>query len=217
MEIIPEKITAVIIDDEVSAIELLEAILLSIGGVEVLDRCRNLDSSLKSIIRFNPEIVFLDILLEGENGFDLVNDLHPYDVNPTIIFVTGHDEFILDAIRHAAFDYLQKPVDPDELRKTLSRYRQKISGPFKEKAVKLRSWLEETHKIRFNTSSGFILINPVEIIYLQADANYTDVYLVDERKHTISKNIGEIEKILGKNPVFFRISRSVIININYLS
>jgi DNA-binding LytR/AlgR family response regulator len=71
-------------------------------------------------------------------------------------------------------------------------------------------------KIRFNTLGGFILIEPGEILYCKAEANYTDIFLATQTKHTISMNIGSIEKMLP-SPAFFRISRSIIINVKYLT
>ncbi|HNS18726.1 MAG TPA: LytTR family DNA-binding domain-containing protein [Bacteroidales bacterium] len=216
MENIPKKITTLIVEDEPVAVELLEAMLDDAGGIEIVDRCQTIAGSLRSVLQFQPEIIFLDILLGEENGFDLINALRDYDVNPSVIFVTGHDEFVLQAIRHAAFDYLLKPVDPEELKKTLSRYRKRKVESFHRQAGNLSAWLEAARKIRFNTIGGFILVSPAEVLYCEANGNYTDIFLVDGKKHMISRNIGEIEKLLMNNPEFFRISRSIIINSKYL-
>ncbi len=113
----------------------------------------------------------------------------------------------MQALKAGAFDYLLKPVDPNELLRVISRYREKKIHQHQP---------EPANKIRFNTLGGFMLINPEEILYCQAQANYTDIYLTSQHKHTISLNIGSIEKVLSQ-PQFFRISRSNIINVRFLA
>jgi two-component system, LytTR family, response regulator len=200
-------IKTLIIDDEMSAILLLEEMVSKLEGVTVAGHAQNVNEALNLILQHRPDIVFLDIKLNDENGFELIRRLRDYDLDPFIVMVTGYDQFAMDAIKAGAFDYLLKPVDPAELIKVISRYRQK--------QVKLHQ-PEPVKKIRFNTLGGFILIDPEEILYCQAEANYTDIFLTSQHKHTISLNIGSIEKVLT-HPKFFRISRSVIININYLT
>ena len=137
----------------------------------------------------------------------MIKAIKDYDLDPFIVMVTGYDQFAMEAIKAGAFDYLMKPVDPDELVKVVCRYRKKVAT--------MAPSLEKVKKIRFNTVGGFILIHPEEILYCKAEANYTDIFLTNNQKHTISLNIGSIEKILAQ-PVFFRISRSIIINLKFL-
>jgi two-component system LytT family response regulator len=202
-----QAIKTVIIDDEQSAILLLDTMLKEIEGVSVAGHAQNVNEGLNLILQCRPDIVFLDIRIGEENGFNLARQLKEYDVEPFIVMVTGYDQYGLEAIKAGAFDYLVKPVDPVELLKTISRYRQKQS--------KMHS-SDPVQKIRFNTLGGFILINPADILYCKAEANYTDIFLTSQHKHTISLNIGSIEKILTQ-PMFYRISRYAIINIKYLT
>ncbi|MCU0370823.1 MAG: LytTR family DNA-binding domain-containing protein [Bacteroidales bacterium] len=210
-----QAIRTVIVDDEMSAVLLLETMLRKIEGVTVDGYATDLESGLNLILNGRPDIVFLDIRLGENKGFELIRALKDYDLDPMIVMVTGYDQFAMEAIKAGVFDYLLKPVNPDELLKVISRYRQKISRLQSSPAVSASS-SESIHKLRFNTLGGFILVNPDEIIYGKAEANYTDLYLIDQRMHTISMNIGKIEETL-RPPQFFRISRSVIINLNYLT
>jgi two-component system LytT family response regulator len=202
-----KPIKTIIIDDEVSAIKLLEEMLGRLEGVTVSGYAQDVEEGVNLVLRHRPDIVFLDIKLKDENGFDLIQRLKDYDAEPFIVMVTGFDQFGMQALKAGAFDYLLKPVDPNELMKVISRFRQKQAQQPKT---------EPSNKIRFNTLGGFVLINPEEILYCQAEANYTDIYLTNQYKHTISLNIGSIEKILAQ-PNFFRISRSNIINVKYLT
>ncbi|MBP6872243.1 MAG: response regulator transcription factor [Bacteroidales bacterium] len=201
------SIKTIIIDDEISAIRLLEEMAGRLECVTVCGYAEDVEEGINLVLHHRPDIVFLDIRLKDENGFDLIQRLKAYDVDPFIVMVTGYGQFGIQALKAGAFDYLLKPVDPSELLKVISRFREKQARNFQPDDLK---------RIRFNTLGGFILINPEEILYCKAEANYTDIFLADQRKHTISLNIGSIERILA-NPRFFRISRSNLINLNYLT
>ncbi len=210
-----QTIKTIIIDDEMNAILLLEEIVNKLEGVSVAGHAQNVNDGLNLILQSRPDIIFLDIKLKDENGFDLILQFKDYAVDPFIVMVTGYDQFAMEAIKAGAFDYLLKPVDSDELVKVFSRFRQKqFRLPHQPDSPLTQA--ESIHKIRFNTLGGFILVNPEEILYCKAEANYTDLYLIDQRKHTISQNIGKIEETLTR-PMFFRISRSIIINLKYLT
>ena len=212
----PLTVSVVVIDDEMSAILLLEEMLTKIDGVSIAGHATDVNGGINLILSHRPGIVFLDIRFEGETGFDLIKALKDYDLNPFIVMVTGYDKFAIEAIKAGAFDYLLKPVDPEDLLKVISRFRHKQTSLQNQNPGISDVTAEHIKKIRFNTLGGFILINPQDIIYCKAEANYTDLFLIDNRKHTISQNIGRIEEILTP-PTFFRISRSIIINMKYLT
>jgi two-component system LytT family response regulator len=201
-----KSIRTLVIDDEISAILLLEGMIEKMEGVVVAGHAQSVEEGVNLVLLHRPDIIFLDIRIKEENGFNLIYRLKYYDVNPYIVMVTGFDQYGIDAIKAGAFDYLLKPVDPAELLKVISRYRHKQAHQPIPGLIK---------KIRFNTLGGFVLINPDEILYCKAEANYTDIFLTNQHKHTISLNIGNIEKVLTGTK-FFRTNRSVIINTEYL-
>ena len=202
-----KPIRTIIIDDELSAIKLLEEMVIKMEGVILSGSAQDIEEGINQVLLHRPDIIFLDIKLTDENGFDFIQRLKEFDVDPFIVMVTGYDQFGMQALKAGAFDYLLKPVDPNELLKVISRYREKKLHQSQPELVK---------KIRFNTLGGFVLVNPDEILYCQAEANYTDIFLTNQQKHTISLNIGSIEKLLNP-PLFFRISRSSIINVKFLT
>ena len=119
------------------------------------------------------------------------------------------------AIKHAAFDFILKPIDPDELIKAIARFRNiKEKESLKTKLDKLACFLEDSH-LKFSTHQGFSMINPNEIIYCEANGNYTTIYLNGDRKEVISQQVGHIESRLD-NQLFIRINRSLIINIRFI-
>lgn len=211
-----KKITAIIVDDEQGARDLLENLLSDFREIEIISKEQNVDNAVKTIIDNTPDIIFLDIEMPRKNGFDLVYEINKHNINTTIIFVTAYNKYAIEAIKCAAFDYLLKPVDPDEIQQTLNRYKlEKQNYNLSDKIEKLRCFLQP-EKLKFSTRAGFILINPEDIVYCEAEGNYTNMYLTNGRKEFLTKQLGQIESGLPDNP-FFRISRSVIINMNFLS
>ncbi len=209
------QIKAIIVDDEPEARDILENLLTDFSDIEILSKDNSVDSALISILRHKPDIVFLDIDMPNKNGFELVKELKQLNLCPTIIFVTAYNDFAIDAIKHAAFDYIMKPVDIDDLQLCISRYKVKVSESlFSDKIDNLLACLKK-EKIRFNTREGLIFIDPKEIVYCEADGNYTSIFLNgNENKQTLTINLGSLIQILPDN--FFRISRSNIINRNFL-
>jgi len=139
MEQSVKNIKCIIIDDEQEACDRLERLLIKIPGVEVIAKEKNPETGIKEAIRSFPDIVFIDVEMPGKSGFDVVAEIREKKIFPTFIFVTGYDQYAIKAIRNAAFDFLLKPVDIDELKVAIERFRveqkekQKIIVPEKLK------------------------------------------------------------------------------------
>ncbi len=123
-------IKSIIVDDEREARDRLCELIKKIDGVVLLACEGEPETAIRKIVKFKPDIVFLDIEMPGTNGFEVVHEVRSSLVYPTFIFVTGYDQYTIKAIKNAAFDYLLKPIDIDELKESLERYR-------KEKKLKL--------------------------------------------------------------------------------
>ena len=208
-------IKAIIVDDEPEARDILENLLTDFSDIEILGKENSVDTALISILKHKPDIVFLDIDMPNKNGFELVKELKQLNLCPTIIFVTAYNHFAIDAIKHAAFDYIMKPVDIDDLQLCISRYQTEADeNLFSNKIDDLLACLRK-EKIKFKTREGLIFIDPEEIIFCEADGNYTNLFLKGkEQKRTVTINLGSLIQILPNN--FSRISRSNIINRNFL-
>ncbi len=211
-----EKITAVIVDDEPEARDIMESLLSDFSDIQVLAKEESVNKAVKSIREYDPDLVFLDIDMPKKNGFDLVREIKELDMNPAIIFITAYNQFAIEAIKHAAFDYLVKPIDIDDLTQTIERY--KVDRKAAVSLDRIENLLQalQVEKLKFSTRSGYIFVNPAEIIYCQAEGNYTDLFLSSGEKQTITINVGRLEHILP-NTKFSKISRSVIINKQFLT
>jgi len=206
-----------LVDDERSARELITNLLIDVEGLEIVGEADNVESALKEIIKQKPDVILLDIQMPRQDGFSLIAQLQEHDVHPEIVFITAFEQYAIRAIKSSAFDYLLKPVKKKELILSLSKLaRKKESTDMKEKFDFLIYQLSDHKKLKFKNKTGFYMIDPDEIIYCRADSNHTVLELEDGRSFTVSMNLGRVEEILPGN-FFSRISRSVIINIHFLS
>ena len=211
-----EEIKILIVDDEPEARDILENLLLEIDGVEIVAKANNVEAGVEAILQFTPDIVLLDVQMPKRNGFDLIHEIRNINLKPTIVFVTAYNEYAIDAIKHSAFDYLLKPVKLTDLQKTILRYnKEKTQQETSQQHITLLDEIKK-NKLRFNTRSGFVLIDINEIAYCQAQGSYTIICKRNKNSETISMNLAQIEELLDGEQ-FFRIGRSTIININHLS
>jgi two-component system, LytTR family, response regulator len=207
-------ISAVIIDDEEHCIESLKKYLEEDNRIEVIKSISDSTKAIEQIIKIKPDVLFLDIEMPEMSGIDILQVLNQTNLKPFVIFITSFDKYTIDAIRASAFDYLLKPVSKAELSLSIERFLNK----FYQKEVEtnysslLTYYLQK--KIRFNTSGGFIMIDPMDIIFIQADWNYSEIHLSNNKREVVVINIGSMENLLPEG--FARINRSVIINLKYL-
>jgi DNA-binding LytR/AlgR family response regulator len=212
-----KRIRALIVDDEEEARNLLERLLHRIPDVEVIGKAASADEALEMVINCLPDLVFLDVHMPEKNGFQLVDYFKKYLLNTRVVFVTAHAEFAIDAMKVSAFDYLLKPVLMSQLIETILRFKaERLLAFNSNKADRSTEKANHPCKIKFNTRTGYILVSPSEIMYCEADVNYTNIYFGKDNREIVTVNLGRMEEILAPYS-FYRISRSVLINRMYLS
>jgi two-component system LytT family response regulator len=218
---------ALIIDDETKLSETLE--LLINQNCPQISICGSVNSAYEArafLETGKVDFIFLDIAMPGEDGFTFLKSIHNEDY--AIIFTTSHHEYAIQAIRACAIDYLLKPINADELieavAKAIRNYEIRLSQTgelevYKESLSNLEHQIhsgnERLSKITVSEQFGFRVINLDDLMYLEADSNYTNLHFGDKKKIVTSRSLGEFEKILV-NPEFLRIHKSTIINLNYL-
>src|SRR5687767_1169072 len=108
-------LSAIIVDDEPKSLENLKILAEEfVSGIEIIALCQTVNEALEAISLEKPDIVFLDIQMNNETGFDLLSKVKNIDFE--IVFVTAYSEFAIKAFKFSAIDYLLKPIDIDELR-----------------------------------------------------------------------------------------------------
>ncbi len=212
-------INCVIIDDEKPARDSLELMLGHYfhDKVRIIGKAESLKEGILLIYKHNPDLVFLDIEMPEENGFMLFNYFQ--QVKFSVIFTTAYKEYAIKAIKVAALDYLLKPISVEDLREAISLYEKRLfSGIEKESIEKLIGVLNPStnvEKIALPTFYGFQMEKTGDIIYFEADENYTKVHTISGKVLLVSRSIGDLEKTISPN-TFFRIHRSYIVNLNFV-
>lgn len=207
-----------IVDDEPEARELLTYILREIEEVQVVGEAGHVDEAVQLLKRERPDLVFLDIQMPEKDGFHFIEQVHAEGFDPGIIFVTAYEHYAIQAIRNSVFDYILKPIHQVDLLHAVERFKNRIRKDYQLELRQLLEALKESDpgKIKLNTRSGYILINPQDVVYCKADGNYTHIQLVNGNHELTTQNLGSIEQLL-KGGSFFRVSRSYMVNLRFLS
>lgn len=214
-------IRTIIIDDEAKSRKLLKNLLSTYcENVEEVGEADSVQTGLAVIKEQNPDLVFLDIILQNENGFDILQQIDSIDFE--IIFTTAHNEYAIKAIRVSALDYLLKPLNIDELVQAVEKVREKMeSQTAHKKNEPLINFIENqktlnksVHKIGVPTLTGLDFIQMEDIIYCRAEGNYTHI-TVKNKDIVVTRTLKEFEELLSEYN-FLRIHRSYLINLNHI-
>jgi two-component system, LytTR family, response regulator len=210
-----DAISAMVVEDNHEARLLLEKHLAVYPDIHLVASAGTVDEATLAFIKHRPGMVFLDVELEDRTGFEFLDNIREIAGDLIVIFTTAFDHYAVEAIKHSAFDYLLKPIDPEELDSSVQKFRSReTSHPFDKHLDMLHSGLK--HKqLKLNKKHGFVVVDPLEIIYCKADWNYTEIFLIDGISHTITENIGSFMERLPPED-FIRANRSLILNLNFL-
>jgi len=195
---------AIIIDDERYAREELKILLKDFNDIKIVGEADDIEKSINEIELKNPDIIFLDIQLGKDTGFDL---LEKVSGDFKTIFVTAYNEFAIKAFEVNALDYLLKPVNPDRLNLTLNRLRNNISDTPKNLDY------DDSIYVRSNLSSMFVRINTVTCICAEGD--YTSIFTNYGKRHVVLETLKNWEERLPQKH-FSKVHRSTIVNQNYI-
>ncbi|CAN5591275.1 LytTR family DNA-binding domain-containing protein [soil metagenome] len=209
-------ITALIVDDERKNRDSLQKLLVeNCPDVQVLHAVSSAADALQVIRMQHPQLVFLDIEMPGQNGFDMLKQLDKIDFK--VIFVTAHSHFAIRAIKFSAVDYLLKPVDTADLIQAVEKAILEINM---NHHAHNRGFLDNVsastanHKLAVCIKEGIAFLDTDDIIRLEADGTYTHIFCNGE-KFTATKNIKEYENLLTEQH-FFRSHKSHLINLKHV-
>lgn len=215
-------IRAFLVDDEPNNLENLRFLLeQDCTGVEVLGTAANGASAREWLQHNETDVLFLDINMPGENGFEMLGKLG--HINFLLVFITAHTEYALQAIKASAVDYLLKPINITELQQAVEKLQQKIteknpSGHEQKLVQELLNNLQSGRqpvRIALPQLGGTTFLDVSSIVSLQADGNYTIIHCRDLQKKVITKTLKDFEEILDDNR-FVRIHKSHIVNLEYV-
>ena len=210
-----ERITALLVDDEERSIENLSTLLSQhCEEVDIIGTCKNIEEAYTLIISKKPQVVFLDVNMPPNTGFELLEKFEELPFH--LVFVTAFDYYAIDAIKFSALYYILKPIRINELKSAVQKLKKTLYNPNYSDKINYSSFFDDKNtqnKLIINTHSGKDMVLFEEIYYIESNNTYSTFYLKNDKKITSSRPIKEYEEILPNNQ-FFRCHRSFIVNIS---
>ena len=212
-----ETIKAIIVDDEPLLVNTLKAILNEFcKDVNVIASANDVFEARVKIEQLDPDVVFLDINMPKVNGLDFLKlfENRRFDV----VFVTAYDQYALEALKQGAIDYILKPVLSDDVINTVNKIKKMRVNLYTLNQTNERNDYEtnnKSQKIVIQNNNSYLFLDYSDILWLEADHNYTKIYLINEKIISSAKPLKVYEDMLPKN-IYFRIHKSYIINTNFI-
>ncbi len=196
-----------IIDSEKSVVDKLKERFQSFSDFICVGTSFCYKESMNLILQHSPDVVFINIDRNNDNGcseaIHFVNELYKYVMElPKFIAISSTKNHAYDCLKNNFFDYLLKPLNEFELRKSVAKMNKKTD-------------LNELNKLCLKSYKDYRFIEIDEILFLKADNNATDFFMNDDRTVSAYKTLKSFELILPKK--FIRIHNSYIINSDYVS
>jgi two-component system LytT family response regulator len=214
-------IKVLIIDDEMKARNVLNHFLVtSIPEISEIRQASSVSEATGILQKYQPGIVFLDVEMPYQNGFDFL--MSQKNSSYDIIFITAYNQYAIQAIRFSALDYLLKPVDPEELKAAVDRHitKQKSVRERQELYDNLVQNIEKNEvrdfRLAVPSSDGVYFFTLDEILRLEADRNYTRIHLIGKRPFLASKTLKHFEEMLEEFN-FIRTHKSHLVNPQHIT
>lgn len=217
-----DSLVAVIIDDEVKAINVLNSMLDQFcDQIDEIHVSSNPQEGIELIEKVQPDILFLDVNMPGLTGFDLLDKLNSFEGK--IVFTTAHEEHAIKAFKYHAFDYLLKPILIKDLIDCVDRAskesetKQSENGNIESllKTLVDQNGVGFQEAIAIHDKGGMVFIKPEQILFLEGQGNYAKIQCEDQH-YLSTKTIKNFEDILNPS-IFIRVHKSYIVNINEVS
>ena len=213
------NLTALIIDDEENARILLKQRLKKFHPeIEIKDLCSNAKEALLSLIRYKPDLIFLDIQMPDMTGLEFFERLGDLNLAVQAIITTAYSqpEYYKKAIHLGLADYLLKPIIKEELDAALEKVQSRIAMKQHTRQVpNIVQVLKSDVKISLNTGSSKIFIRPETIVYASSDGKYSRIFFTSSSEETVMMGLGDLAEILPEGD-FLKIDRFTIVNRNYV-
>jgi len=214
-ELMQTKLNCYLVDDDLQAIDALAHLLEKYCSemVQVVGSTTSYDEALEYLLASEPELLFIDIKMEGDKGWDLIKKCG-HLINTSVHIVTSTSEYAFEAYKLGVANYLLKPIDSGELIYSISRMYIKMQT-FKLNSIQ-QFVKSKNEKIFIPDNKGWVRINIKEIVLLQSDSSYTHLIMENGDEHTITKHLGALEESLVDFQDFVRVSKSYIVNISHI-
>lgn len=201
-------LTCVVVDDELPARQsMCRQVERHCPSIRVLQSCSSASEAYDAILSNAPDVVFLDVQMPGESGLEFLERFE--NRNFYVVFCTTFRDYAIEAIRKQAFDFLLKPIDPEELKACARRVSRHF---FEERPRGTEGVSHADRKVEFQTSGQRHFVRYADIECVEACGSYSEIYLANGRRITISKNLKKVEELLDDD-LFFRVHNSVLVRL----
>ncbi len=214
-------INTILVDDEANSREILKNILeKNCPDIHIVDICKNVEEAYVSIVKNEPNLVFLDIEMPPQTGFDLLSKFS--NIHFDVVFTTAHNDYALQAIEFNCLSYILKPLSIEKVILAVEKVKSKHQNLNQRKQLENllynlnQSPNRQNNKIALPTLEGLEFILVSNIIRLEADGSCTRIFAKDGTNILTTRNLKEFETLL-EGYSFCRVHRKSIININFIS
>ncbi len=207
-------LTSIIVDDEKRSCNVLKSLLHEYcDGVSVVETVHSVSTAVDAILSHRPDVVFLDIQLNTESGFSILEQTTDLDYN--VVFITAYDHYALKAIKHSAVDYLLKPISIDELSAAVAKCHSLVKSTSERNGLGSRTQIASLlqNKLALATPDEILFIDINDIVRMRAERNYTCVYAASGEHYLVSHTLKDYEELLAGHS-FLRVHHSHLVNLN---
>lgn len=214
-------LSAVLIEDDLDSRLALRLLLTQhFHHIHLVAECNTAQEGAHAIAFYQPDLVFLDVALPDKNGFELLSSLPK--INFGLIFVSAHAHFADKAFRWSAIDYLVKPITVALLHEAIQKAEAQMHRSVFEKQLQLLlehvnslQGVKSLAKLALHTATDIEFVNIGDVVRVESDKNYSTFFLNDKRSITVSRTLGEYEKMLAGTS-FMRVQKSHLVNLMYV-
>lgn len=212
---IEPRLCVLIIDNDHQSLEKMLALIQENPMVGSVETVGNSDEALLKIIELNPHIVFLEYPPKGNSNKQLFNYIKTKLPGTTVVYISETKDYAYKAIQDGIFNYLLKPVSKEHVKKIIQEVQLSLQTNIQSRMKQMIETIPEEIKLKLQTTKGYLLINPDEILFCKADGFYSELHLTDNRVELCYLLLVKLEELLARYN-FLRVSRSYVINLKYI-
>ncbi len=214
-----KKIKALVIDDEASNRRLISKLISQLNNAfEIIGEAASVEEGYTLINDLKPDIIFLDIKMQDGTGFTLLELFA--EINFEVVFVTGFDNYAVQAFEFEALDYVIKPINPVKFSKTLTRVELRITNKTPlELGNILKSYNSKDaliSKLSLHQGNNVVLIRIEDILHVKSEDRCVVFVTKENERYTSSKDLSDFEFIMEGHPYMIRVNKSMYLNVNFV-
>lgn len=212
--------TAIIIDDEQRARTLLSGMVGEFAtDIEIIAESEDLPNGVKAIRKHKPDLVFLDIEMPAHSGLELLDFFNEDEISFDIIFTTAYSNYAVQAFKLSAIDYLMKPIEEEDLKNAINRFRKKNKDENRalNYAVLMENLNRKTNtRLAVPSGNAIKFIELDDILFLKGEGSYTEINFTNDTKLIVSRTLKNFDTVFSENNQFIRCHKSFVVNTKFI-